>query len=132
MVNEGDEIGPYRVVAQLATGGMGQLWIAEHAVLGRRVVIKVLRAELSDRTDIVERFFEEAQAAARIEDPGIVQIYDVGRHHGQGYIVMEYLSGEVLSARLARVERLPVEVAARLAIQIAMTMAVAHGRGIVH
>jgi eukaryotic-like serine/threonine-protein kinase len=132
MVSVGDMIGAYRVVAPLGTGGMGQVWVAEHALIGRRVAIKLLRPELSERTDVVERFFDEAKAAAQIEDPGIVQVHDFGRHDRSAYFVMEYLGGEVLSARLGRTPMLPVLVASRLIVQTAMTMAVAHGRGIVH
>ncbi|MFN0245829.1 MAG: serine/threonine-protein kinase [Kofleriaceae bacterium] len=88
--------------------------------------------ELSDRDDVVERFFDEARAAAGIADPGIVAVYDFGRHGGSAYIVMELLVGETLAARLARVDRLPSVVASRLALHAAMTMAVAHGFGIVH
>jgi serine/threonine-protein kinase len=132
VVNLGDTVGCYRVVAALASGGMGQLWAAEHTLLGRRVAIKLIKPELSDRSDMVDRFFDEARAAARIEDPGIAQVFDYGRHEGSAYIVMEHLSGEVLSARLARIGTLPVVVACRLAVHVAMTMAVAHGGGIVH
>ncbi|MEO8699345.1 MAG: serine/threonine-protein kinase [Kofleriaceae bacterium] len=132
MVNAGDSIGSFQILGSLGNGGMGQLWVARHSLLGHRVVIKLLRPELSRRVDLVDRFFDEARAAAQIDDPGTVHIHDFGRHHGDAYIVMELLAGEVLSSRLARATRLPVHVAARLVMHAAMTMAVAHGRGIVH
>ncbi|HEU0032070.1 MAG TPA: serine/threonine-protein kinase [Kofleriaceae bacterium] len=128
----GDTLGSYRLASRLGTGGMGEVWLAEHVLLGRRVAIKLLRPELCERTDIVERFFDEARAAAQLADPGIVQVHDFGRHDGRAYIVMEYLDGEALSVRLARVRCLPPAVALRFAQQVALTMAVAHGRGVVH
>lgn len=128
----GDILGAHRIVSLVGAGGMGNVWIAEHSVLRRRVAIKVLRPELCERDDVVERFFDEARAAARMSDPGIVAVHDFGRESGCAYIVMELLAGETLATRLANVERLPPVVAARLALHVAMTMAVAHGHGIVH
>ncbi len=132
MVNAGDILGAHRILSLLGSGGMGNVWVAEHLLIGRRVAIKVLRPDLSEREDVVERFFDEARAAAQIADPGIVAVHDFGRHAESAYIVMELLVGETLSARLARISRLPPVVAARLAMHVAMTMAVTHGHGIVH
>ncbi|MFN0250404.1 MAG: serine/threonine-protein kinase [Kofleriaceae bacterium] len=132
MVSPGDIFGAHRIVSLLGAGGMGNVWIAEHSVLQRRVAIKVLRPELSECDDLVERFFDEARAAARISDPGIVAVHDFGRHEGSAYIVMELLAGETLATRLVHIGRLPSVVASRLAMHVAMTMAVAHGHGIVH
>ena len=112
---------------------MGEVWLAEHAMLGRRAAIKVLRAEYSSRAEIVTRFFNEARAATAIADPGIVQIFDFGHHSdGSAYIVMELLDGEPLDKRLARHGRLPVPDALRIMRQVASSLGAAHARGIVH
>ncbi len=132
MVTPGDEIGSYRILSLLGSGGMGEVWLAEHVLLEHQVAIKFLRGSVSDRADIVKRFFSEAKAATKIGDPGIVQIHDFGWHDAAGYIVMEHVVGESLAARLQRVHILPLEVARTLMMQVALTMAVAHGRGIIH
>ena len=88
---------------------MGEVWLAEHALLGRRAAIKVLRPSLSANAEMVTRFFNEARAAAVIADPGIVQIFDFGHHtDGSAYLVMELLDGESLDKRLSRVGRFAV------------------------
>jgi eukaryotic-like serine/threonine-protein kinase len=131
MVTAGDVLASYRMLSPLGVGGMGEVWLAEHVLLGRRVAIKVLRPEVSERADIVQRFFEEGRAAAQIADPGIVQIYDYGRQGDVAFLVMELLVGESLARRLSRGPFAPAH-AAHVASQIAMTMAIAHERGIVH
>jgi len=111
---------------------MGVVWMAEHAVLGRRAAIKILHSEHSTRDGVVTRFFNEARAATAISDPGIIQIFDVGRHDDRAYIVMELLEGEALDARLRRVGVLPVGNALRLCRQVASAIGAAHARGIIH
>ncbi|HEY0990001.1 MAG TPA: protein kinase [Kofleriaceae bacterium] len=116
----------------IGRGGMGIVYAAEHALLGRPVAIKVLRSELSQRPEVVTRFFNEARAANTIRHPGIIEIYDFGRTpEGAAYLVMEYLEGETLKARSAR---LPFRWPAVLpfARQIAGALAAAHARGVVH
>jgi serine/threonine-protein kinase len=130
---EGSEIGAYRVIQRIGEGGMGSVWLAEHAMLGRRAAIKVLHTEFSNRPEIVTRFFNEARAATAIADPGIVQIFDFGHHvDGSAYIVMELLDGEPLDKRLSRVGALDVPGALRIMRQVASTLGAAHARGIVH
>jgi serine/threonine-protein kinase len=132
-MKEGLELGAYRLVRRIGAGGMGEVWLAEHAALGRRAAIKVLHAELSRRPDIVGRFFNEARAATAISDPGIVQIFDFGTAaDGSAYIVMELLEGESLEARLARRGRLSVADALRIMRQVATTTGIAHACGVVH
>ena len=128
----GLEVASCRILSRLGAGGMGEVWLAEHTVLGRRVAMKFLLAAVSRQSDVVERLFDEARATARVVDPGIVHIYEVGWHGDRAYIAMEYLEGETLSARLAREGRLAPSTAIRITHQIAMTMAVAHGVGIIH
>jgi serine/threonine protein kinase len=129
----GTIIGSYQIIRKLGEGGMGAVYLAHHALLGRRAAIKVLHPNLSARADIVNRFFNEARAATSISDPGIVQIFDFGYHtDGSAYIVMEYLEGEPLDARLGKLGRIPVVDALRLTRQIASSLAAAHAQNIVH
>ncbi len=132
-VEIGTQIGSFRVLKEIGHGGMGSVWLAEHAMLGRRVAIKVLHPELSDRPEIVKLFFNEARVATAASDPGIVQIFDFGRHPEVGaYIVMELLEGESLGSRLARRGALELPDALRIMRQVASTLGAAHARCIVH
>jgi serine/threonine protein kinase len=126
-------MGSYRLVQKLGEGGMGEVFIGEHQMLGRRAAVKVLRPEFSHRQDIVARFFNEARAATQISDPGIVQIFDFGQaQDGSAYIVMELLDGETMDRRMVRQQVLPIPEALRLVRQVASSLATAHSRGIVH
>jgi serine/threonine-protein kinase len=87
---------------------------------------------MSEQKRIVERFFDEARAATRIQDPGIVTVHEIGWHKSNAYIVMEHLNGETLTARLARYGPLPLPTALRLLQHCSLAMAAAHARGIVH
>jgi serine/threonine protein kinase len=130
---EGTQVGAYRILQRIGAGGMGEVWLAEHAMLGRRAAIKVLNDEFSSRPEIVTRFFNEARAATSISDPGIVQIFDFGHHtDGSAYIVMELLDGEGLDRRLLRHGVIVVADALRIMRQVASSLGAAHSRGIVH
>ena len=129
----GQVVGNYRILRQLGEGGMGAVYLAEHALLGRRAAIKVLLPALSQREDVIARFFNEARAATTIGDPGIVQVFDFGQHtDGSAYLVMELLDGEALDRRLQRVQRLAPADALRITRQIAATLGAAHAKGIIH
>src|SRR5678815_1043091 len=127
------QIGAYRIQRKLGEGGMGAVYLAEHALLGRQAAIKVLLPALSAQQEVVNRFFNEARSTTSIADPGIVQVFDFGYHtDGSAYIVMEFLDGEALDRRLARLGRLPVAEALRMCRQIASSLAAAHAQGIIH
>src|SRR5688572_32994232 len=112
---------------------MGTVYLGEHVLLGRRAAIKTLLPSLSSHREIVDRFFNEARAISAISDPGVVSIFDFGYHvDGTAYIVMEYLEGESLAARLDRLTKLPLVDALRLARQLSSSLAAAHARDIVH
>src|SRR6266700_5270174 len=99
----GETLGAYRIVARLGTGGMGEVYLAQHTRIDRRAAIKVLLPELSHNQVVVDRFFAEARATSSIRHPGIVEILDCDIHpSGRAYIVMELLEGESLAARLTR------------------------------
>src|SRR5262245_19914569 len=106
---EGTQVGAYRVLQRIGAGGMDEVWLAEHTMLGRRAAVKVLHPQFSMQPEIVTRFFNEARAATAISDPGIVQIFDFGQHvDGSAYIVMELLDGESLDRRVGRVGAMAV------------------------
>jgi serine/threonine-protein kinase len=122
----------YRVVEKLGEGGMGVVFVGRHETLNHRVVVKVLRPEMSRDADMVQRFFNEAQAATAIRNPGIVQVFDYGKApDGRAYIVMELLEGETLSTRL-KVGRLDSGECCRIGRQVANVLQAAHAAGIIH
>ena len=125
------ELGPYRLVREIGSGGMGVLYEAEDTRLRRRVAVKLLPPELSRNRDAKERFLREARAASALDDPNICTVHDVGERDGQLYIVMAYYEGGTLKERLAS-GPLPVSEARQLAIEVARALARAHEAGIVH
>jgi serine/threonine-protein kinase len=132
MIETSNMFGVYRIKHKLGEGGMGTVYMAEHSLLGRRAAIKVLHPAFSQRQDIVERFFNEARAASSIADVGIVQIYDFGYQDGVAYIVMEFLDGESLEARLRRLGCLALADVLRLGRQLALSLQAAHASGVIH
>ena len=127
----GARFGPYEVVAPLGAGGMGEVYRARDTKLGRDVAIKVLPASLSENSDRLNRFEQEAQAAGALNHPNILSIYHIGTHQGAPYIVSELLEGETLRDRLAA-GALPQRKATDYALQIAKGLAAAHEKGIIH
>jgi serine/threonine-protein kinase len=129
----GTRIGNYTLSAKLGEGGMGTVYLAEHAALGRRAAVKVLLPALSAESEPVARFFTEARAVAAVHHPSIVEIYDFGHlPDGSAYIVMELLTGESLAARRRRFGRLDGRRALALTRQLAGALGAAHDAGIVH
>jgi serine/threonine-protein kinase len=126
-------IGGYRVLKKIGEGGMGKVYLAEHELLGKKVAIKVLLPEHSGNPELVQRFFNEARAATRINHPGIVEIFDFGRDQdGSAYIVMEALRGESLAKRIERQHALSPAEAVRLMREVASALGQAHREGIIH
>jgi len=129
----GTTIGNYKITAEIGQGGMGIVYLAEHPSLGRKAAVKVLHARLATEPNTVSRFFHEARASNAIRHPNIVEAYDYGTlPDGATYIIMEYLEGESLAARLTNVGRFPVRMALDFAQQAAGALAAAHAKGIVH
>ena len=125
--------GKYRIVRFLATGGMGVVYEAQHEVVKRRFAVKLLRADLAERRDILARFQREAEAAGALESENVTAAVDFGiARDGTPFIVMEYLVGESLATLLARTQHLPVGRAADLVAQACRGMQAAHAAGIVH
>jgi serine/threonine protein kinase len=124
--------GDYVVDRELGRGGMGVVYAATHAALGKRVAVKVLLADVSRDAELLERFQNEARAASAIEHPSIVEIHTVGHEGDAVYIVMELLQGESLAARLRSRGAMSVGDAIGLARQCANALDAAHRVGIVH
>jgi Tol biopolymer transport system component len=127
----GTRLGPYEVIAALGAGGMGQVYRATDTRLRRDVAIKFVAERWQDKPDLRALFLIEAEAIATLNHPNICQIYDVGTHGDNHFIVMEVVDGETLAARLTR-GPLPIEQACRVAAEIAGALGAAHRAGIVH
>jgi serine/threonine protein kinase len=129
----GEVIGDrYRLVRELGRGGMGVVWVAHSLVLGVDVALKLIRANVAGSAAAM-RMAREAHAAARIGHPALVHVFDFGwTHRRDPYLVMELVQGETLSARLARVSRIPAVRAAQMVLPIADGLRIAHGKSIVH
>ncbi|MCO5168905.1 MAG: tetratricopeptide repeat protein [Planctomycetes bacterium] len=125
-------VGGYRVVRELARGGMGVVYHAHSMALDRPVALKVMRDALAADAEDVERFLLEARAAARLRHPGIVGVHEVGQDEGRWFIAMDLVEGESLKARVQRAGPLPGPEAARVALGVARALAYAHERSILH
>lgn len=125
--------GRYKIIKIVGEGGMGTVYLAEHALIHRKVAIKLLRPELATDAGVVERFMNEARAAGAIGHPHIVESTDMGfTRDGVPFIVFEYLEGALLTDEIYRVRGMPPRRALHIAIQIASALDAAHGAGIVH
>ena len=122
----------YEVVGQIGTGGMSDVYKAKDHTLGRYVAIKVLKEEFSEDTNFVTKFRSEAQAAAGLEHPNIVNIYDVGSENGIHYIVMEYVEGITLKTYIEKKGQLKYKETLSIAIQVSRGIQAAHAKHIIH
>jgi eukaryotic-like serine/threonine-protein kinase len=122
----------YEVEAPLGTGGMAEVWRGHDRVLNRTVAIKTLLPQFARDASFVDRFRREAQAAARLNHPGIVSVYDSGTDGDAPYIVMQYIEGRTLADFLGSGKTLPPKQAAQIAQEIAEALGVAHAHGVIH
>lgn len=127
----GTKLGPYEIQSPLGAGGMGEVYRAHDSRLGRDVAIKVLPPQLQADADLKARFEREARAISSLQHAHICTLFDVGHQDGIDYLVMEYLEGETLAARLLR-GPLPLDQVLTVAIQTADALERAHRHGIIH
>lgn len=130
----GASVGPYRVLSQLGSGGMGEVYRAHDARLGRDIALKVIRralvADSKGPDDAIERLLREATLASALNHPNIVTIHETGTVDHDRYIAMELVEGRTL--RELATEGLPLDRSVAIARQIAEALAVAHTAQIVH
>jgi eukaryotic-like serine/threonine-protein kinase len=139
-LSEPAPVGPGTVIGSnvrlkrlLGQGGMGSVWVGEHAALETEVAVKFMSAEIATQPEAVARFKREASAAAQLKSPHVVQVFDHGvTPHGVPFIVMELLEGEDVGKRVGRLGQLPVAEVATIVTQACKALGKAHARGIVH
>lgn len=122
----------YEIIEQIGTGGMADVYKAKCHKLNRYVAIKVMKSEFSQDKTFVSKFWAEAQSAAGLVNPNVVNVYDVGVENGIYYIVMELVEGITLKKYIEKRGRLPYKEAVSIAIQVANGMDAAHKHNIVH
>ena len=127
----GSRIGPYVVLEELGSGGMGQVFLGNDTRLKRRVALKRLFASMKADEDVRAAVIREARAAARVTHSNVATVYDVLEQDGNAFIVMEYLEGESLARHLAR-ERLPFDRVIAIGQQLADALTAAHAKGVIH
>ena len=122
----------YLLEEKIGSGGMADVYLAEDKLLHRKVAVKILHEEYWKDAEFVGKFHKEAEAAARLSHPNIVNIYDVGNENDAHYIVMEYVAGNTLKSLIKEKGRLSVAEAVHIAREIAEALSQAHSEGIVH
>jgi serine/threonine protein kinase len=127
----GENVGPYRIIEQLGQGGMATVFKAYHPALDRYVAMKVLHPAFKEEPNFLSRFQREARVVARLEHPNIVPVYDFAEHNGQPYLVMKFIEGQTLKARLNE-KPLTKEEAVEIIDAIGNALAYAHKQGVLH
>lgn len=122
----------YVLQEKIANGGMAEVYLAEDKLLHRNVAVKILHEEYRKDAEFVGKFHKEAEAAAKLSHPNIVNIYDVGEENGAHFIVMEYVPGDTLKSLIKEKKKIPLADAVHIAGEIAEALSAAHSKGIVH
>ena len=122
----------YEILEHIGGGGMADVYKAHDKLLDRLVAVKILHAQFSNDAEFIDKFHREAQGAARLAHPNIVNIYDVGEEEGSHFIVMEYVPGDTLKSRIQKEGKLPVAEALQITKEIASALEQAHRNNLVH
>ena len=122
----------YRLLAIIGEGGMATVYRAQDIMLGRTVAVKVLHERRADDKAFLARFYREAQAAANLDHPNIVSVYDIGQDGNRHYIVMEYVEGRNLKELILESAPFPIERALTIAIRVCAAVGAAHKAGLIH
>lgn len=128
----GNQLGPYTIVDLIGSGGMGQVYKARHAAMGREVALKVLSSNLVDSPEALRRFRREIRAAAQLDHPNVVSAFDAGEDKGVHFLVMQFVDGRDLASFVKSKGPLSVSQAARCVVHAAKGLDYAHRQGIVH
>jgi len=128
----GQRFGPYQIISVIGRGGMGEVYLAQDTRLNRQVAIKVLPMEAARQHELRQRFRREASAAANLDHPNIIDVYDLGDETGLYYIVMRYVDGRTLNVALQQDGPFPPRRVLRIVEQLADALDYAHQRGIIH
>ncbi len=130
------QIGPYNIIAKIASGGMGTVYHAQHTQMQREVALKVMHPSFGEDSDFVTRFKREVTATAALRHPNIIEVYDANNADGFHYLAMEYIAGGSLQSYLAKLredhQKMPINAALKVVRQIAMALDYAHSKGFVH
>ncbi|HUH97967.1 MAG TPA: serine/threonine-protein kinase [Anaerolineales bacterium] len=129
--NVGENVGPYRIIEQLGQGGMATVYKAYHAALDRYVAIKALHPAFGEDPSFLARFQREARLIAKLEHPNIVPVYDYAEHEGRPYLVMKFIEGDTLKARLTKGPLTSSEIE-KIVETVGSALAYAHKQGILH
>lgn len=127
----GETVGAYRIIEQLGQGGMATVFKAYHAALDRYVAIKALHPAFKEDNNFLARFQREARVVAKLDHPNIVPIFDFSEHEGRPYLVMKYIEGETLKARLAR-KQLSIPEIKGVVDAVGAALTYAHHQGVLH
>ncbi len=130
--HKGFYLGKYKLLSHIGTGGMGSVYLAEHQVMRHRVAIKLLPTNLAAQSSYIERFHQEARAAAALAHPNIIRAFDVDQHEAYHYLVMEFVDGTDIQAIVSRSGPLPYDTAASYTRQAAEGLGYAHRMGLIH
>jgi len=128
----GRSVGKARILKRLGRGGMGDVYLCQHPDYDKAVAIKILPPDLTRNDELLQRFRREADAAARLDHPNLVEIYDVGEENGLHYILMAYVDGMNLQEHLDDQVKLEYRESARIAYEVALGLQAVHGEGIIH
>src|SRR5882672_9491980 len=121
-----ERIGPYRILEEIGSGGMGQVFLGEHDATRARAAIKVLSASLAQEGGFVDRFNREIDAMRKLDNPHIVKLFECGMDGENYYYAMEHVPGETLMGMLRREKRLPWQKAVDITMQICQALKAAH------
>jgi serine/threonine protein kinase len=127
----GQVVGHYQIVAPLGKGGMGEVYLASDTKLDRKVALKLLPTEFTNRKDLLRRFIQEAKAASSLNHPNIITIHEIGQIDGVHYIATEFIDGQTLKQHMKR-RRLKFAEVLDVSIQVASALEAAHAAGLVH
>ena len=128
----GRSVGKARILKRLGRGGMGDVYLCQHPEYDKAIAIKILPPDLTRNEELLQRFRREAESAARLEHPNLVEILDVGEENGFHYILMAYVDGVNLQEYLDDHGKLEPREAARIAYEVALGLQAVHREGIIH